>query len=355
MHWWTQVLEEGFNAHATEIYLTVGGSVLMRVDGELVEISSKAEPLTAYDVDNIVVLLLNTEQRIALEIDNFVLTRYIHEKIGRCRVVITRQRNTYSITLRLYHSVERLEIFPFTKKLEQLTRITEGLIIVAGLAHSGRSTICAQLIRHINKNRCAYVVSLEKTLSYLMPHGTSLINQREVGLDISSFSDGIRASVYENADVVVIDDFADASAVDEALMLSMQGRLVILTMTAKNATQVMQQLLTFSEHQQSSYRKHLLQSALRAIVVQRLITGKTDNKLPIYEIVLNNQAVQSLIETGSHKSINDVILRYTKMGMCDFDTSLADFVLGNQLTKTQALTMIDSVSNFEMALLKALP
>lgn len=355
MKWWTQLLEEGFQEGATELYLTVGGLVFKRVNGQLYASNVKGEPLTGAEVENVVVLLLNSEQRRTLEIENFVLTRYIHEKIGRCRVVVTRQRNTYSVTLRLYHSVDKLKQFPLTKTLENLMRIKEGLIVVGGLAHSGRSTICAQLIQEINNSRSAYIVSLEKTLSYLMPHKEALINQREIGLDIPSYHEGLRACVYENADVVVIDDYTDVVAIDEALMLAMQGRLVIFTVIAKNATQVMQQLLATSDTGQVAYRRHLLQSALRAIVVQRLIISPDEALLPLYEVVYNNQAVQSLIETGTTKSINDVILRYTKMGMCDFDTSLAEYVLTNRLTKSQALTMIESMSNFEMALMKALP
>lgn len=355
MKWWTDILEEGFRTCATEIYLTVGGNVLMRVDGVLEVPGSKASTLTVDEIEDVVVILLNTEQRVELEINNFVLTRYIHERIGRCRVVVTRQRNTYSVTLRLYHSAERLQRYPMTKTLDQLTRIQEGLIVVGGLAHSGRSTICAQLVQYINQQRAAYVVSLEKTLTYLMQHQKSLVNQREIGLDIPSYHEGLRSCVYENADVVVIDDYTDAIAIDEALILATQGRLVIFTVNAKNASQVMQQLLVTVDPQQAAYRRHLLQSALRAIVVQRLICDQDDVLLPIYEVVYNNQAVQSLIESGTVKSIGDVILRYTKMGMCDFDTSLADYVLSNRLTKGQALTMIDSVSNFEMALMKALP
>ncbi len=355
MYWWTELLEEVFEDHATEVYLTAGGGVLKRISGALQPARCKPEPLSSSDIEHVVTLLLSTDQQIQLEFENFVLTRYVHEKIGRCRVVVTRQRNTYSVTLRLYHSAERLQAYPITKTLENLTRIQEGLIVIGGLAHSGRSTICAQLMMHINDERPSYMVSLEQTLSYLMPHRKALINQREVGLDIPSYHEGIRACVYENADVIVIDDYTDSLAVDEALTLAMQGRLVIFTLKAKNASQAMQQLLATGDPQHAAYRRHLLQSALRAIVIQQLIVDQNDLLLPLYEVVYNNQAVQSLIETGTVKSINDVILRYTKMGMCDFDTSLAELVLANRISKNRALTMIDSMTNFEMALAKALP
>lgn len=355
MKWWTQVLEEGFNAGATEIYLTVGGTVLMRIEGSLRKVYAKSGSLSVDEVEAVVATLLTAEQRLELEINNFVLTRYIHETIGRCRVVVTRQRNTYSITLRLYHAQERIDSYPVTKVIDQLTAIQEGLIVVGGLAHSGRSTICAQLIHHINRKRPAYVVTLEKTLTYLMQHDQALINQREVGLDIPSYHEGLRACVYENADVVVIDDYTDATAIDEALMLATQGRLVIFTTNAKNASQVLSHLLYTADPQQASYRRHLLQTALRAIVVQRLILDHEDQRLPIYEVVYNNQAVQTLIESGTVKSVGDVILRYTKMGMCDFDISIAEYVLSNRIPKRLAMTMIESVSNFEMALMKALP
>ena len=194
-------------------------------------------------------------------------------------------------------SLDQLNMPPVVK---QITQEQAGLILVAGTTGSGKSTTIASMLEAINQTRSCHIVTLEDPIEYLFVESKALIHQREIGIDVSSFSVGLKSLVRENPDVVMISEMRDKESFEAALQSAQMGHLVFGLVHASNVSQLFGRIYELFSTSERSVIRAMLAFQLKAVVCQKLLVGlKPDTPyVPAVEILLHSALGQKMILEG---------------------------------------------------------
>jgi twitching motility protein PilT len=296
------------------------------------------KPLTPDDTEAITRSILTPEQMLILDEKGELDFSYIVPQLSRFRVNAYKQRSSYGIAFRIISiTVPTLDELGFPPVLKELALKTRGLILVTGPTGSGKSTTLAAMIDHINKYRNCHVLTLEEPIEYLHRHGSSMINQREVGTDTMSFSSGLRAALREDPDVIMVGEMRDLETISTAITAAETGHLVMSTLHTTGAEQTIDRIIdVFPPFQQQQVRVQL-SVVLQAVISQLLLPSvENDSMLASQEILVANNAVRNLIRDGKTNQLQTVIQTNTKTGMLPLDLSLSNLVRKNLITHEMA-------------------
>lgn len=318
LEWLGRAVEVG----ASDIHLTVESPPLFRINGCLVR--QEGPPLTRQAVAGMVEDLMSAEQREVLARLGQVDFSYSLPGVGRFRLNVYRQRGSLAAALRVIPTrVPTLEELGLPPVLADLAARPVGLILVTGPAGSGRSTTLAALIDLINRERSCHVVTLEDPIEYLHRHQRSIVNQREIGMDVPTLVRALRAVLRQDPDVILIGDLLDVAAISVALTAAETGRLVLASLNTSDAVQTVNRIVdVFPPHQQGQARAQLA-GALEAIISQRLVPRADGRgRAAALEILVATPAVRSLIREDKLQQIPSAIQTGGKYGMCTMDASI---------------------------------
>ena len=203
----------------------------------------------------------------------------------------------------------------------------KGLVLICGATGSGKSTTMAAMIDHISRTRQCHIVSIEDPIEYIHKHNRSVVNQREVGQDVTSFARGVREVLREDPDVVAIGEMRDLETIRTALLLAETGHLVLTTLHASDAPHSITRIIdVFPAEEQQSVRLQL-SLTLIGVIVQQLIPGIGSNSRALAtEVMISSPAIQNLIRENNLQQIHAVMETSTKLGMCTMNQSLAELL-----------------------------
>ena len=312
---------------ASDLHLKAGAPPHIRIRGDMRATTSP--PLTAAEIEEMALEMLSTKQTTHLEEHGSIDVAYELEGSDRFRINIYRQRGQLSLAAR---RVTR-NIPDFTKLnlppvLSQIADAEQGLVLLAGITGSGKSTTIASMLEYINQRRACHIVTVEDPIEYLYVDKKALINQREIGIDVESFESALKYLMREDPDVVLIGEMRDHETFQAALQASETGHLVFGTVHASTAGQTISRILDlFPEASRDLVRQSLAYN-LRAIVCQKLLPCLDENvdRIPSVEIMLASPMVRQLIEEGRDSELIDVIKGSEQEGMQDFTKSLLDLI-----------------------------
>ena len=273
--------------------------------------------------------------------------------IGRFRVSLLRQRSSFMIVLRVIPfdipSLDTLGLPPVLAAIESFER---GLVVVAGPTASGRTATLAAFVHSINAAQHRHIVTLEQTIEYLHRDLNGSVTQREVGVDTDTFATGLRSALTQDPDIVVVDASLDASTIETALVAAETGRLVLTTLPAMEAAEVVSRLVSMFPSDSQDAARRRLSHALKAIVVQRLLP-RADGKgmCAALEIMWSTPATQGIVEDrGRAEELKDAIADGNKTeGMQTLEQHLADLVAEKTITKDAALAAVADPDEYERA------
>lgn len=223
-------------------------------------------------------------------------------------------------------SFEELHLPPIMKKLAEET--FEGLIMVCGVTGSGKSTTMAAMIDHINANRYCNIVSIEDPIEYSFKPKNAIISQREIGLDVKSFADGLRSAVRQDPDVIFVGEMRDHETVLAALQAAETGHLVFATLHTSDTMQSIGRILEFFSHDQHAFIRSSLANSIKAICAQRLLPAIDPKilRVPALEVLLGDAIVKEKIREGEDEDIPGIISGSKEGGMQNFTMALAKLV-----------------------------
>lgn len=346
-----EILKLATERKASDVHLKAGVVPVVRRHGRMLPLSKKWQPMTSAQLSGF------AEQLIRSDADR---TRFDHFKeidlgygvkgVGRFRVNIFMQRGSVRIVARVVSDeVPELSQLNIPSVVEKIANQERGLILVTGVTGSGKSTTLAAMIDHINKTKNKHIITIEDPIEYLIRDHRSLISQRELGLDTTTFSTSLRAALRQDPDVILIGEMRDRETIETALMAASTGHLVLSTLHTFDAQETVNRVLAaFESHQQSQVRRQL-GSTLRAIISQRLATRKDGRGLvPAVEIMINNARIRELIEDPERtRLISDAIESSAKVtGMQSFDQSLLKLLKSDKITLKEALRLTNHPDDF---------
>jgi len=307
---------------ASDIHLVVGRSPVLRIDERLRSLETKVlEP------DDTVALMKSiTPDRNQQELQEEGGTDFgfAFGDEGRFRVSVFRQKGNISLVLRLIPSkIMTFEEIGLPKITAALCRRPRGLFLVTGATGSGKTTTLACMINYINENFDRHIVTVEDPIEYYQPHKKSIINQREIGVDVPSFSEALRRVLRMDPDVILVGELRDLETMEGAIRAAETGHLVFSTVHTTSAAGTVTRIIdVFPVNQQEQIRIQL-SSNLIAVLSQALCplaTGK--GRVAAYEFMVVTPAIANLIRENKTYRIDSSIQTGRKLGMQLLDEHL---------------------------------
>ena len=263
--------------------------------------------------------------------------------LGRFRINAYRQMGEPAMVIRrVNEEAPSLECLGLpAEQLQQLAMRRRGLVLVTGVAGSGKSTTLAGMIDHLNHQVERHVVTLEDPVELLFREDRCVISQREVGTDTTSFSDGLRHALRQSPDVILIGEVRDATTVVAALEATETGHLVMSTMHTVNAAQTIDRILGFFPAERHQQIRQRLADNLAGVLSQRLVPRRDGGMVPAYELLVPNPHVRELIEEGRTTELAKVVEGSTEDGVVSFNRSLLRLVQERVVELDDALAASD--------------
>lgn len=323
-----QFLTVASQNNASDVHLQVGEQPLFRINGQLTQV--KYHQLTSSEMFQIVRILVGEErfENQFRDKDEFDVS-YDVPGVGRYRVNVYKQRGHYSAAMRVVPiQVKTFEELNLPPVLEKVANLRRGLVLASGATGNGKSTTVAAILDHLNRTRKTHVITIEEPIEFLFVNKSSVISQREVGVDTSSFQAGLRSAMRQDPDVIFIGEVRDRETVDIALRAAETGHLVISTIHTPDAQRTIGRLIGFFPvEDQANVRARLAQN-LMAVVSLRLLTNKTaSGRLPAVEVMLVTRSIEECIRHPEKTSeIRQFMEKSREIGMQTFDQHLVDLV-----------------------------
>jgi len=335
----------------SDMLLKVGRKPTIRVAGELEQVDDLA-PLTPADLKALAESIMQPKQ-----LKEFMETKEADFAIGvpgvgRFRVNIYWQRGTLAFAFRVIpYEVKTIEDLRLPKILEDISVRPRGLVLVTGVTGSGKSTALAAMVNHINTTRRVNIITVEDPIEFLHRDLNSIVNQREVGADTLSFHAALKHILRQNPDVILIGEIRDMETLDVALKAADTGHLVFATLHTTDATQTINRVISFYPPHQHEEIRHLLSTALQAVVSLRL-APKADGsgRVAACEVLINTAAVRDNIrDVKASLNIPDLIKEGTvQYGMQSFDQSLMRWYTLGDITLDTALFYCSNPTEFAL-------
>ena len=319
-----QAITHMVQRNGSDLLLKVGRPATIRVNGELVALET--QPLKPEELKSLAEQIMTPRQ-----VKEFAEHKEADFAIGvpgvgRFRTNVYQQRGTVAFAFRsIPYEVKTLRELNLPPVLEEIAARPRGLVLVTGVTGSGKSTALAALINHINLNRRVNIITIEDPIEFLHRDNLANISQREVGNDTLSFNSALRHVLRQDPDVILIGEIRDMETLDTALKAADTGHLVFSTLHTTDATQTINRVISFFPPHQHDEIRHLLSTALQAVVSLRLVPRRDGRgRVPGAEVLINTAAVQDNIRDLSKQlSIPDLIADGSiQYGMQSFDQSL---------------------------------
>ena len=257
---------------------------------------------------------------------------------NRCRVHIFKQQGIPSVALRLLReSIPKLESLGLPPAALSLTGLHKGIVLVTGETGSGKSTTLAAMLDCINHSRRDHIVTLEDPVEYIYKPDLCAINQREVGKDTRSFSEGLRASLREDPNVILIGEMRDQETIETAITAAETGHLVFGTLHTGSASDAVDRIVqVFPEGMQTQIRLQL-SMCLQGVLTQQLVPKKGGGRALAVEYMVVTDAIRNMIRTGNTPQIANAIATSAALGGQTMDQALVKLVRSGVVARDVAL------------------
>lgn len=331
---------------ASDLFITVGKKPYMRVlreiqkldvgeveEGEFLEFLAEHLPP---DIRNRLESARDLDIGVLLDNENRYRINLFYQK-GHMAMVVRRVPSG-ALAFADLHLPEIIKAFAETPR---------GLVLVTGSTGSGKSTTMAAMLYHINSTAARHIVTIEDPIEFVHQDQSSIVSQREVGSDTSSFSESLRRVVRQSPDVIFIGELRDLDTIKTAISAAMTGHLVVTTMHTVDVTQTLDRIINYFPEQLRDQIAMDLSFALRGIVTQRLLPRKSgDGVVPALEILVATPIVRHLINTRDLDAIEDVMKADSVEGMQTFNRALTDLFRNDLITMETGATAATNKDEF---------
>ncbi len=323
--------------NASDLHLRAGLPPVYRVSGHLQPMDP--QPVTAEELHGLCLELVPERKRQELEDTGSADFAFGHDR-DRYRASVFRQRGTYALVVRRIPtdmmSFEEIGAPPVMKALAQLPR---GLILVTGPTGSGKTTTLTALVHEINVTRAEHIVTLEDPIEFFHESRKSVVTQREIGEDTTSFAEALRRVLRQDPDVILLGEMRDLETTSAAITAAETGHLVMGTLHTTGAARTVDRIIDqYPENAKEQVRAQLAVS-LQAVISQVLVP-RADGKgrVAAFEVMVRNSAIENHVRKGETFKITSVMQTQRRLGMQLLDDHLLELVQAGTITKEAALS-----------------
>lgn len=342
------ILKEGVILGASDIHITVGYRVLIRVNGLLQPIAS-----SVIDLDTIkryITQLLKDKKNVSFDNLYEVDLTYAFDN-RRFRVNIFKQMSAYSIAIRIVPDViQSLDQLGLPEVVKTFSKFPNGLVLMTGPTGSGKSTTIASILNQINLTESRHIITLEDPVEFVFPKALSMIEQREFGTDFLEWDNALRAILRQDPNIVLIGEMRDKETVSSALRIAETGHLVLATLHTNSAAQTIDRIIDMFPAASQDQIKLQLANVIQAVLSQRLVRTNQNSRKIAVEVMLGTPAVRNSVREAKGVQIDNIIQTGADVGMISLEKSLSKLVKDGHISKETALGTANRVNELEILL-----
>jgi twitching motility protein PilT len=334
----------------SDLLLVVGSPPAIRVDGAIVRLDAPA--IDSADVEEMVVPILPVHARRHYQKRGIADGSLRLPGLGRFRVNLHRERGRAAAAIRVLPSrVPRLADLGLPPEVEAISRLSRGLVLVGGATGSGKTTTLAALVDEINRRDPRHVITVEDPIEYEHAHGTSVIEQVEIGVDAPNFPTALRAAVRQAPDVLVIGEMRDPESMRIALAAAETGHLVLSSLhTTDVASTISRVSDSFPNERQNTIRQEL-SLAVSAVMTQTLIPRLAGTgRVPAAELLIMGYGARQHIRKNALHHLHQEITLSRRQGSLTLEDSLGRLVKAGQISRAEAVARAGHVDELESVL-----
>ena len=347
-----KILEMAIQKDASDVHLVCGRKPTLRIARDLIQIE-EMEQLKESDMYEIYDYFVrgNVEKDETFQEEKRLDLSFVYEET-RLRVNISIADDIPIFTLRLIkNTLPNFSELGIPDVVRRMIYQPQGVILVTGKTNSGKTTTLNALINDVNKTTNKKILTLEKPVEFKHTSDKSLIIQKEVGRgrDVLNFRDGVKNSLREDCDILVIGEIRDKETMEAAIDMAESGHLVIGTLHTKSCAETIDRMINFYEVRDQASIKYLISSILKLVVSQRLIKGTGEGLVLLPEVMVVDNVIAGCIrkEKFSVSELEDAIQSSADKGNISLINALANLYVDNKITLEQAKAQIEE-KNYEV-------
>ena len=341
-----KVLDTAKKKDASDVHLICGIKPMLRIRRDLIEYDCP-EPLNEDDMYEIYDYFVrgNVDKDRVFKETKKLDSSFEFEDI-RLRVNISLSNEIPVFTMRLIkNELPKYEELGVPDVVRRMTYQPQGLMLVTGKTNSGKTTTLNALINEINENQNKKILTLENPVEYKHKSKKSVIVQKEIGAgrDCLNYSDGVKNSLREDCDILVIGEIRDRETMEAAIETAESGHLVIGTLHTKSCAETIDRMINFYEIRDQQQVKYLISSLLKLVISQRLLPSKKGDLVLVPEVMVVDNIVSGIIrkEKISVSEIEDAIQSNLEKGSIGLINSIAELFVNDVITLEQAKAQIE--------------
>ncbi len=332
----------------SDLFITNGRPPCVKIDGVIHPVGK--ESLTSAKTRDLVYSVMNEKQQKEFEETRECQFAIDAKGVGRFRVSAFVQRDVVAMVLRRIESrIPTLEELRLPPVLRDLSMTKRGMVIFVGATGTGKSTSLAAMVGYRNHHSTGHIITIEDPIEFVHEHDGCIITQREVGVDTETFEVALKNSLRQAPDVILIGEIRTRETMDQAIVFSETGHLVMATLHANNANQALDRIINFFPQEARTQLFMDLSLNLKSIVAQQLAPRKGGNgRRAVVEVLINTPLASDMIRNGDVHKLKDLMKRSGEQGMITFDQALYNLYQEGEITFEDALKYADSANEVRL-------
>ena len=338
----------------SDLHLKVGRPPIVRVDGSLRDLNRG--PINREEMVRLLFPMMDKRNRAIFEDEGGADFAYIVDVDGetwRFRVnMLTQLGNIGLVARRVNNWIPDFEGLNLPPIMESLCKFDQGMILLAGVTGSGKSTTIASMLNWINQRETKHILTLEDPIEFVYKEEKCLINQREIGMDVKDFSIAMKHAVREDPDIILVGELRDEETFMTAIHAAETGHLVFGTIHASSAATTIGRVLDLFPEDMHGAIRSAIAFNMKGIVAQKLLPSIKDGvgRVPTVEVMTFNPTVQKLVLEGTDEKLPDAIRIGSEEGMQDFIMSLKELIDDELISRETAFRVAPNREALKMAI-----
>jgi twitching motility protein PilT len=341
------LLRKMFEMGASDLHLTSNHKPLIRLHGDMMELSADHPVITAERMKKLLAAI--TPEHNSSQFEELHDTDFAHEIEGLARFRVNFFMDRFgmgAVFRQIPMEIVTAEKLGLSKEVLDLCFLSKGLVLVTGPTGSGKSTTLCALIDYINRHRKDHIITIEDPIEFVHERKSCLINQREVHVHTESFSNALRAALREDPDIVLVGEMRDLETISIAIETAETGHLVFGTLHTSTAASTVDRIIDQFPADRQAQIRTMLASSLKGVIAQTLCKRTTKGRVAAMEILFVSSAVSNLIREGKIFQIPSIMQTAKGQGMSLLNDALFKLVVDKQVAPEEAYIKAIDKSGF---------